>query len=268
MPTPNLAIPHIAASQNQKEVTANDAFDALDEAMNGTASIDCSAGSTSVDSTTFTRNFELVLSGTPATAFTLTVPDSKRFFLVTNATARVATIQRSSGGGSVDLAAGQRRLLYGTGTGLLAAAPEAAVTGGGFRGALVNLTAAEPVPTSTDTVLAWDAAVYDTDGFWSASNPTRLTVPAGVSRVRLKGNVHWDSGGTGYRHIWAHRNGALFPGAGRESDEGDSGVQNFACAVVPVVAGDSFELIALQTSGSTMNVLAADDSWFAIEVVD
>ena len=30
MPTPNLAIPHIAASQNQKEVTATDAFDRLD----------------------------------------------------------------------------------------------------------------------------------------------------------------------------------------------------------------------------------------------
>ena len=35
MSTPNLAIPHIAAAQNQKEVTANDAFDRLDEAITG-----------------------------------------------------------------------------------------------------------------------------------------------------------------------------------------------------------------------------------------
>jgi hypothetical protein len=32
--TPNLAIAHIAAAQNQPEVTANDAFDALDDASN------------------------------------------------------------------------------------------------------------------------------------------------------------------------------------------------------------------------------------------
>ena len=33
MSTPNLAIAHIQASQDQKEVTANAAFDALDLAM-------------------------------------------------------------------------------------------------------------------------------------------------------------------------------------------------------------------------------------------
>ena len=39
MSTPNLAIAHIAASQNQKEVTANDAFDALDQAICGLTAI-------------------------------------------------------------------------------------------------------------------------------------------------------------------------------------------------------------------------------------
>jgi hypothetical protein len=37
--TPNLAIVHIAAAQNQPEVTANDAFDALDDAANLPVSI-------------------------------------------------------------------------------------------------------------------------------------------------------------------------------------------------------------------------------------
>ena len=35
MATPNLALSHIQAAQNQKEVTANAAFDGLDTAMNG-----------------------------------------------------------------------------------------------------------------------------------------------------------------------------------------------------------------------------------------
>lgn len=39
MATPNLAITHIAAAQNQPEVTANDAFDQLDDAANLAVSI-------------------------------------------------------------------------------------------------------------------------------------------------------------------------------------------------------------------------------------
>jgi hypothetical protein len=63
-----------------------------------------------------------------------------------------------------------------------------------FRGALVQLTADEAVAASTDAAIPWDAIVYDTDAFWSAGNPTRLTVPAGVSKVRLKGNIDWTFG--------------------------------------------------------------------------
>jgi hypothetical protein len=46
MSTPNLAIPHILQSQAQKEVTANAAFDALDQAIAGLLEVDVSAGGT------------------------------------------------------------------------------------------------------------------------------------------------------------------------------------------------------------------------------
>ena len=49
-----------------------------------------------------------------------------------------------------------------------------------FRGAMVKVTADEPVADSTDVAIPWEAVLYDTDAFWSAGNPTRLTVPAGV----------------------------------------------------------------------------------------
>ena len=42
--TPNLAIPHILQSQAQKAVTANEAFDQLDEAINDQATLDASGG--------------------------------------------------------------------------------------------------------------------------------------------------------------------------------------------------------------------------------
>jgi hypothetical protein len=137
-----------------------------------------------------------------------------------------------------------------------------------FRGALVRLTADEPVADSTDIAIPWDAIVYDTDAFWSAASPTRLTVPAGVAKVRLKGNLDWTFGGSGHRHLWMHKNGALFFGAAKESDEGDAGVQTIGSAVVDVTPGDHFELIARHTSGSTRNVAADELTWFSLEVVE
>ena len=130
---------------------------------------------------------------------------------------------------------------------------------------MVRLTATEPVAARTDVAIPWDAIVYT---FWSAGNPTRLTVPAGVSNVRLKGNINWTLGGSGYRHIWVHKNGALFFGTAKESDAGDSGVQSIATGVVNVMPGDYFELIARQTSGSTKNVVADELTWLAVEVVE
>jgi hypothetical protein len=106
------------------------------------------------------------------------------------------------------------------------------------------------------------------EAFWSAGNPTRLTVPAGVSKVSLEGNIDWTFGGSGYRHLWIHKNGGLFFGTAKESDEGDAGVQSIGSAVVDVTPGDYFQLIARQTSGSTENVAADELTWFAIEVVE
>jgi hypothetical protein len=46
-------------------------------------------------------------------------------------------------------------------------------------------------------VILWDATEFDTESLWDSGNPSRLTVPGGVSRVRLLGNVRWQSSATG-----------------------------------------------------------------------
>lgn len=99
-----------------------------------------------------------------------------------------------------------------------------------------------------------------------AGSPTGLTLPASVTKV--KANLDWTLGGTGYRHVWIHKNCAPFFGAARESDEGDAGAQGIGSAVVDVTPGDYFELIAHQTSGATKNVAAEELTWLAIEVVE
>ena len=97
MLSPNLAIAHVAAAQNQKEVTINDAIDALDRAMTDVLEIDFSAGTVTLTADQFRRNVAFrpssSLSGSPV----LAVPALKRSFVVANTDAVVAiTVMRGS----------------------------------------------------------------------------------------------------------------------------------------------------------------------------
>jgi hypothetical protein len=138
-----------------------------------------------------------------------------------------------------------------------------------FRGAMVKLTADEPVVDSTDTIIPWDATEFDTEGFWDAGNPTRLTVPSRVSRVRLLGNVRWQSSATGERQTPITKNGAAFMGQPM-ARHGAAGltVQNLTSPALAVSEGDVFELSVWHSAGASLDVEAYSQTWFAIEVVE
>lgn len=53
MSSPNLAITHVAAAQNQKEVTINDAINALDRAMGDLLVVDLTAGNVTLTDAQF-----------------------------------------------------------------------------------------------------------------------------------------------------------------------------------------------------------------------
>ena len=146
-----------------------------------------------------------------------------------------------------------------------------------FQGALVNLTSEHAtIANSTSTSITWDEANYDTDSFWSAGAPTRLTIPvgSGITRVRLKGSLRWESSTAANRRItFMAKNGGSF--TGRATDEKTNQTQtgavsqNVATPVLTVTEEDYFELLAFQNSGSDHdldNVLV--DQWFSIEVVE
>jgi len=118
MTSPNLAAPHVAAAQNQKEVTINDATDALDLAMTASANIDCTAGGTiSVTTTQMRRNIRLVLTGTPAAGFNLQLPVVARFIGILNTSGQTATVKNATGS-TVSVADTEAKLVYSTGTGV------------------------------------------------------------------------------------------------------------------------------------------------------
>jgi hypothetical protein len=104
--TPNLDITHIEESQEDKEVTANEAFDALDDAMNSQLPIANSDANQSLTVAQFTRHRSFRFTGATTAARTLTVPAMEREFVVHNKTGNNLTISTgvSPGGEAVTVA--------------------------------------------------------------------------------------------------------------------------------------------------------------------
>jgi hypothetical protein len=69
----------------------------------------------------------------------------------------------------------------------------------GFRGCLIYPTATNVLTTATWEKIVFGATKYDTDTFWTVGSPTRITIPAGVSKVRVIGCVTFGTSGVGAR---------------------------------------------------------------------
>lgn len=143
--------------------------------------------------------------------------------------------------------------------------------GGVHKGALLAMSSNHSLSVSgTEEALVWATVVYDTDGIWSGSAVTRLTVPAGVTKVRLTGAVRWSAHTTGSRYANIKKNGGHLPGAGTHRGGAGNTQQDWMSmggAVVEVVAGDYFEIVAQQDSGGALNVEAHAMTWFAMEII-
>jgi hypothetical protein len=84
--TPNLLISHIAASQNQKEVTANTGFDEFDEALCSLMSIAMTNVDYTFSASNFLYNFVFVFTGALTADRNIIVTANKKPFVVSNQT--------------------------------------------------------------------------------------------------------------------------------------------------------------------------------------
>jgi hypothetical protein len=145
-----------------------------------------------------------------------------------------------------------------------------------FSGALLSKSAVQEIANNTPEVLTWDVANVDTDNFWSASTPSRITIPSGVSRVRFYAGARWEALGTaGPREIAMLKDSATFDGAPKERLVTTANVSDQAmnCMVSPVMEveeGDIFEIQATQTNGSSSacDILNEAQTYFAVEVLE
>ncbi len=132
------------------------------------------------------------------------------------------------------------------------------------RSATLSLT------SGTQTVIPWDVRIIDSAGGWSATNPSRYTIQyPGKYKVSIVGAIQGSTGG-GERTAWARINGS----ATRWKIASQAPI-NSAAAITTVVSsivlpytfaiGEYIEFQVMQTSGSTLNFAAADDSFCSIE---
>ena len=175
--------------------------------------------------------------------------------------ARTTILGSSNGGAAVNFSAGTKDVFL--------TAPAASMA---FSGAMVTMSADESLANGIQEILDWDVETYDVGGWHAAApNPSRLTVPAGVDRVRLAYEVRF-SPSTGTYWAGLKRDGVsvrTFPGSvDLRNFVADTGVNSVLAVtgVLPVVAGTYFELEVLQQTGGIEDVIHTATS-FAIEKV-
>lgn len=120
-----------------------------------------------------------------------------------------------------------------------------------FRGAKLVRTADQSIANAMPTAVIWTAETVDTDAFHStATNPARITIPAGVGHVRLSCAVRWEANATGARYVALVRNGTSTLAADRRSASSESEA-TISCTA-EVSAGDYIEVVVTQSCGGVL----------------
>lgn len=136
---------------------------------------------------------------------------------------------------------------------------------------LVNLTSPQSIGDNSTTPISWHQAINDSMGGWNIGAPTRITIPAGVSKVRFSGGTRWASNGTGIRQAYVAKNG----GTGFDGEPANCLLpppsnplwQTLNGAIVDVTPGDYFEFFVIQKSGANLDFREGNSTWFQCEVI-
>lgn len=145
-----------------------------------------------------------------------------------------------------------------------------------WRGCQVALSTNFTVANDVLTAVSFEAEAIDTDDIWNVVTPTRLTVPTGVTKVRISANVQWALNATSMRAMYLYKNGAGVPAGSFGSTipgsptTGSSSLSamNGVSGIMEVTSGDYFELRVLNRSGGNLDILSGPRTWFEIEIVE
>lgn len=138
-------------------------------------------------------------------------------------------------------------------------------SGGGGSGsgicARVQRSTNQNIPDSTATPISFDTILINNGACFDISFPTRLTAP--VTGVYLVGGtITWAAAAlTAARLSTLLKNGNASPEFGIDTASGTGAVDNNKLSeLLPMNAGDYFEMVAYQNSGGALNVLTDDNN--------
>jgi len=164
MATPSLAIQHIQQSQDSKEVTANDAFDALDNSVNAQATIANANADLTLTQEQLASAGCIKITGALTADRYVNLPSVERAFILRNGTTggfNIIVQVTGAAGASVAVAPAELTPLYCDSVDVIAVGGGGGGTGGGGTGGTGSLTAYDITPTGT---------INGTDG--TDGNPT------------------------------------------------------------------------------------------------
>ncbi len=136
-----------------------------------------------------------------------------------------------------------------------------------IRGAFVISSGSQSIPNNTSTTLNFGAEVYDTSVFHdNATNNSRITIPANVSRAKFTARCIFAANSTGDRQLSIIKNGSIFDTVGIATlipISGSGTVVNIVTGIIDVTPTDYYEISVIQDSGIAIDSTSAN---FFIEV--
>lgn len=145
-------------------------------------------------------------------------------------------------------------------------------TGGAFNGARLRKTGGDQtIGGPGSAIISWGAADYDTNSWWNAGDPTKLTVPSGVNYVVIRFSFEIGNTATGSQGAIIFKNGTDTQGGAHMTmvASGSNPTPLFIASIVsgpePVTAGDVFTVDFTTVNGVQVNQSLY--TWFSIEAV-
>ena len=121
-------------------------------------------------------------------------------------------------------------------------------------------------PASAVTYTSWSVVAYDTDGFFNADNDTRITIPAGVKKIRFQTFSELSMFNNEEHTMIVRKNGAgmQLPNVNMEHK---GKISEYISPIIDVEEGDYFDRGIYHGYGSARNGHNERD-YFALEVIE
>jgi hypothetical protein len=204
MATPYLAIPHIAQSQNSKEVTAKDAFDRLDASVNAQVEIALTDADVTLTQPQIASGGVLKFTGALTADRYINVPAVDRAFVVRNSTSggfNLIVQVVGAAGASVSVAPATLASLYCDSIDVIAVGGGGGGAGGG--GGTGGLTAYDITPTGTIN------GTDGTDGNPTFTFPNAPNPPGSLQFFKNGRKMMQGIDGTLSGAVWTYASGSI-----------------------------------------------------------